>query len=73
MTGIFLVSNSAVMTKEIKSQIFQRSFSTKGVGRGIGTYSIKLFTENYLGAKVSFSTEKRKGTIFNIELPLELL
>ena len=36
------------MPDEVKAQIFERSFSTKGRGRGIGTYSIKLLTERYL-------------------------
>lgn len=36
-------------------RIFQRSFSTKGAkGRGLGTYSMKLFGETYLGGQVSF-------------------
>mgnify|MGYP006293419399 CR=1 len=34
--------------------LFKRSFSTKGVGRGIGTYSMKLFGEKYLKGKVDF-------------------
>jgi signal transduction histidine kinase len=58
------------MPKEVQMQIFQRSFSTKGKGRGIGTYSIKLLTETYLGGKVSFRSEERHGTTFRIDLPL---
>jgi sensor histidine kinase regulating citrate/malate metabolism len=49
-------------------QLFQRSFSTKGNGRGIGTYSIKLLTENYLKGKVSFFSNEEEGTVFSIEL-----
>ena len=48
----FLVSNPEVMPQEVQLQIFQRSFSTKGeAGRGIGTYSMKLFGERYLGGR----------------------
>ena len=52
-------------------QIFQRSFSTKGQpGRGIGTYSIKLFGETYLGGRGFVSpAEAPEGTTFSIVLP----
>ncbi|MFX1568168.1 MAG: ATP-binding protein [Promethearchaeota archaeon] len=70
-TVIFWVKNSATMTKSVKSQIFQRSFSTKGQGRGIGTYSVKLFAEQYLGGKVRFQSSKKEGTIFYVEFPLK--
>lgn len=69
---VFWVKNDSVMPEDIKLQIFQRSFSTKGTGRGIGTYSIKLFTETYLKGNVDFSSEEGIGTIFRITLPLIL-
>ena len=62
----FTVQNDAVMPGDIKLQIFQRSFSTKGKGRGIGTYSIKLLTENYLMGKVSFVSNDTEGTLFSV-------
>ena len=71
-TIVFWVKNSAAMTKSVKSQIFQRSFSTKGPGRGIGTYSVKLLTERYLGGKVNFQSTKEEGTTFYIHLPLKV-
>jgi sensor histidine kinase regulating citrate/malate metabolism len=49
-------------------QLFQRSFSTKGQSRGIGSYSIKLLTENYLKGKVSFISNENDRTVFSIEL-----
>jgi signal transduction histidine kinase len=64
----FKVKNDAVMPKEIQLQMFQRSFSTRGKGRGIGTYSIKLLTENYLKGKVGFTSAEPEGTVFFIEL-----
>ncbi len=64
----FFVHNPAVMSNQIKHQIFQRSFSTKGVGRGIGTYSIKLLGEKYLGGKVDFESISEKGTTFYLLL-----
>ncbi|MFX1426675.1 MAG: ATP-binding protein [Promethearchaeota archaeon] len=66
----FWVHNSGVMTESVKSQIFQRSFSTKGPGRGIGTYSVKLLTERYLGGEVEFQSLNKKGTTFYVHLPL---
>jgi signal transduction histidine kinase len=67
---IISVHNKAVMDNEVKIQVFHRSFSTKGSGRGLGTYSIKLLTERYLRGKVSFRSSSEEGTIFYIELPL---
>jgi len=55
------------MPKEIQIQVFQRSFSTK-VRQGVGTYSIKLLSENYLNAKVGFSSSESEGTVFFIDL-----
>ncbi len=63
---VFYVKNTAVMPNDIKLQIFQRSFSTKGKGRGIGTYSIRLLTENYLNGKVSFVSLETEGTVFTV-------
>lgn len=67
------VHNPGVIPQETQLQIFQRSFSTKAeVGRGIGTYSIKLFGERYLGGKVHFSSRESDGTVFCLTLPKEL-
>lgn len=66
------VHNETAMSDEIKAQIFQRSFSTKGVNRGLGTYSIKLLGEKYLKGKVSFTSNEKKGTIFFLEIPLSV-
>lgn len=66
----FLVHNPAVMPEEIVLQVFKRSFSTKGGrGRGIGTYSMKLFGERYLKGKVDFESVPEEGTTFWISLP----
>jgi hypothetical protein len=64
----FWVKNIEIIPKEVQLQIFQRSFSTKGESRGIGTYSIKLLTENYLKGKVSFISNETERTVFTIEL-----
>lgn len=71
-TIIFSVHNKTYIPKNIQMQIFQRSFSTKGTGRGIGTYSVKLLTEKYLQGKVSFVSTKEFGTTFYITIPKEI-
>ncbi len=59
------VWNSQAMRTEISRRIFQRNFSTKSqAGRGIGTYSMKLFGEKILGGKVSFTSSEENGTVF---------
>ncbi len=66
----FCVWNEGVIPSHIALQIFCRSFSTKGgSGRGIGTFSMKLFGERYLGGKVSFISKQPEGTIFSLMLP----
>ncbi len=69
--GEFYVHNPGHMPEKIQAQIFKRSFSTKGPGRGIGTYSIKLFAEVHLGGKAGFTSSEEGGTRFFIRLPLE--
>ncbi|MFY8003997.1 MAG: sensor histidine kinase [Chitinophagaceae bacterium] len=66
---VFTVHNEWVMPVSVQLQIFQRSFSTKGKNRGIGTYSIKLLTERYLKGQVSFTSKESHGTIFTITVP----
>lgn len=69
---IFSVNNPSVMPEYVKLQIFKRSFSTKGSGRGIGTYSVKLLTEGYLQGKAWFESDEENGTTFYISLPEQL-
>ncbi|MFA7534515.1 MAG: HAMP domain-containing sensor histidine kinase [Desulfuromonadales bacterium] len=67
---LFSVKNPEVMPEEVRLQIFKRSFTTKpGEGRGVGTYSVKLFGEKYLRGKVDFSSRAPEGTIFTFALP----
>jgi signal transduction histidine kinase len=68
----FFVHNVTFMPRDVQLQMFQRSFSTKGRGRGVGSYSIKLLTEHYLSGKVTFTTTETEGTTFFAWLPLGL-
>jgi len=63
------VHNPGVIPPSVQLQIFHRSFSTKSVGRGLGTYSMKLLAEQYLGGQVSFASSAERGTIFFVDLP----
>jgi signal transduction histidine kinase len=67
---VFIVHNPSAMPPDVKLQVFKRSFSTKGSGRGIGTYSIKLLSEGYLGGRVGFTSAEPDGTTFRVELPM---
>jgi signal transduction histidine kinase len=68
---VFSVHNHAVIPEQARLQIFQRSFSTKGVGRGVGIYSVKLLVENFLRGRVSFTSDEQGGTTFFVHIPTE--
>jgi PAS domain-containing protein len=62
------VHNNMFMPADVELQVFMRAFSTKGLQRGLGTYSMKILGEQYLAGKVNFTTDPVKGTIFFIDL-----
>lgn len=66
----FWVQSDKLIHPDFHSLIFQRSFSTKGPDRGLGTYSMKLLGENYLNGKVGFVSNQVVKTIFFIDIPL---
>jgi len=66
----FFVHNPGVIPAEVQGRIFQRSYSTKAKrGRGLGTYSMKLLGETYLGGRVDFLSADGHGTTFRLMLP----
>ena len=66
----FWVHNQGSIPTGVRSQLFHRSFTTKaGPGHGIGTYSMKLFGERYLGGRVRFTSDEPGGTFFTFWLP----
>jgi len=67
---LFSVHNSSVIPDDVQLKIFERAFSTKGRGRGLGLYSVKLFTEQYLGGKVFFRSYREQGTTFFVQIPI---
>lgn len=67
----FCVWNHQVIPEPMRKRIFQRNYTTKSApGHGLGTYSIKLFGETFLGGKVSFETSEESGTVFRFCHPL---
>lgn len=67
--AIFSVHNDGVIPREVQLRVFHRAFSTKGNGRGLGTYSMKLLGEKYLGGKVWFKSTPESGTVFFASIP----
>ncbi|MBL8968287.1 MAG: HAMP domain-containing histidine kinase [Spirochaetaceae bacterium] len=67
--AVFWVRNRAVMPEATQSRLFHRSFSTKGPGRGVGTYGMRLLGEGYLGGTIRFRSEPGEGTTFELRLP----
>lgn len=65
----FTVHNPGYIPLEEQKQIFNRFFSTKGRGRGLGTYSAKLYTERYLQGEISFQSNPFFGTQFTVRIP----
>ncbi|WP_320174314.1 HAMP domain-containing sensor histidine kinase [Maridesulfovibrio sp.] len=62
--------NNYFIPEKSQRQIFKRSFSTKGDGRGLGTYSMKLLIEKHLNGKVWFESTPENGTVFSISIPM---
>jgi len=67
---IFTVHNPGMIPSAVQLQLFARSFSTKGAGRGLGTWSVKLLGEAYLHGKVSFTSTAEAGTTMRYALPI---
>ncbi len=64
------VWNDTYIAPDIQRRIFQKHFSTKNtMGRGLGTYSMRLLGEKYLPGKVSFTTSPEEGTTFRFQHP----
>jgi len=66
----FHVHNQSYIPENVQSQIFQRSFSTKGEGRGLGTYSMRLLSERYLKGNIGFHSSEKNGTTFIAKYPM---
>ncbi len=67
---VFTVANSTVIPAEMRPNLFRPDHSTKGPGRGLGLYSIKLLGEQYLNGKIGFASVPNAGTVFMAEFPI---
>jgi len=66
----FCVWNRSVIAPDAALRVFQRNFTTKpGEDRGRGTWTMKLLGQEYLGARVGFSTSISEGTVFRVKIP----
>ena len=63
------MENPGVIPEEIQKEMFKRYVSTKSRDRGLGTYVIKLLTENHLHGTVRFASGNGT-TRFEIALPI---
>jgi len=63
------VWNRQCIPVEVTKRIFQQNFTTHAeMGRGMGTYFMKVIGEQSLGGTVDFSTSETEGTVFSIHL-----
>ena len=67
--AVLTVHNHGSMPRAVQLQVFRRCFTTKGEGRGLGTWGMKLLAEEYLGGRVGFTTDPAEGTTFSLFLP----
>jgi PAS domain S-box-containing protein len=67
----FWAHNSLQIPEAIRLQLFTRSVSTKGEGRGLGALSMKILTEQYLKGKIYFTSDEERGTTFVVCFPPE--
>ena len=66
----FYVYNKTPIPAHLQKQIFEKGFTTKMSRRGLGTYTVKVFAEQYLIAKVGFNSDEATGTRFFLTLPI---
>ncbi len=65
---LFYVMNPCFIPEQAQGQIFQRTFSTKGKGRGFGTHNTKVIVETLLHGQIFFDSTEKNGTTFYISL-----
>jgi signal transduction histidine kinase len=65
----FRIWNAGAIPSALVHRIFQRYFTTRGPGRGNGTWSMKVVGEELLRGEVGFRTSAAGGTTFWITLP----
>lgn len=69
-TARIAVWNRSVIPDKLQHRIFQRMFTTKRSGHGLGLYGSRLITERYLGGSIDCISGPQTGTTFTIGLPI---
>ena len=64
----FSVRNPGVIAEEARTEIFRRTYSTKGPARGLGTYSMRLLS-GFLQGTAFFESAPESGTAFHVRIP----
>ncbi len=67
----FAVRNPGVMSDEVREQMFHRSFSTKGAGRGLGTYCRLFVNTDSYGGRLTVHSAAPDGTEVAFWLPAD--
>ncbi|MFN6466434.1 MAG: AAA family ATPase, partial [Nostoc sp. DedVER02] len=69
---IAIADNGKGISEEVKQKIFNRLFTTKGVGKGtgLGLAIARQIVEETHGGKLSFNSVLGQGTEFVIEIPV---
>ena len=63
---VFSVHNAAVLDERVRAHVFERSFTTRGSGRGVGAYLARMIVERYLKGTLGFVTQAPTGTTFSM-------
>lgn len=69
---ISIQDNGSGVSEENKDRLFEKKFTTKSTGMGLGLYMVKKIIEDY-GGEIWFETEIDKGTTFFIEFNKNIL
>lgn len=63
---ISVQDNGSGIPEENRDKVFEKKFTTKSTGMGLGLYMVKKIVEDY-GGKIWFESEIDNGTTFFIE------
>ena len=65
---IIIVDNGIGMESDVVEKVFQKGFTNKAQGNGMGLYIVKRLVQE-IGATINLKSEKGKGTVVDIILP----
>lgn len=67
---LMICDNGEGIPEEVRQRMFKPLVATKSKGQGLGLAVVKRLVDS-LGGKITFESEKDKGTEFFIELPVQ--